>query len=186
MSYVNIPKDAGDFSLIDKKVVKSLISLPETDQYLRGLRAWVGFKQIGVNYIRPERMFGKSTNNVISNLYWAKKAIFSFSFQPLSWITLLGLVFTLFSFIAIIFQVILRLTMPDAAPEGYTTIVILILFFGGINLLALSFIGEYISKIFEETKKRPKFIRKEITLGNKKITEFQEINNFVDKRKNNN
>lgn len=185
MSYIDIPKDAGDFSLIDRKVVDNLILMPETDQYIRGLRAWVGFKQVGINYIRPDRLFGKSTNNLISNIYWAKKAIFSFSFKPLSWITLLGLIFTFFSFIAIAIQIVLRLTIPEAAPEGYTTIVILILFFGGINLLALSFIGEYISKIFEETKKRPKFIRKEIVIGKNKYSSLKEINELLVKRKSN-
>jgi glycosyltransferase involved in cell wall biosynthesis len=185
MSYIDIPKDAGDFSLIDRKVVDNLIIMPETDQYIRGLRAWVGFKQVGINYIRPDRLFGKSTNNLISNIYWAKKAIFSFSFKPLSWITLLGLIFTFFSFIAIAIQIVLKLTIPEAAPEGYTTIVILILFFGGINLLALSFIGEYISKIFEETKKRPKFIRKEIVIGKNKYSSLKEINELLSKRKSN-
>src|SRR5205085_615233 len=75
MSSITIPKDAGDFSLIDKKVVEQIIRLPEKEQFLRGLRAWVGFKQTGVDYERPERMFGVSTNNLRKNIWWAKKGI---------------------------------------------------------------------------------------------------------------
>ena len=182
MSYIKIPNDAGDFSLIDRRVVNHLIRFPETDQYIRGLRAWVGFKQIGVNYYRPERMFGKSTNNWISNIYWAKKAIFSFSFQPLAWITLIGTMLTSIAFLGIIIQVLLKFIYPDTAPQGFTTLAVLILFFGGINLLAISFVGEYISKIFEETKNRPKFIRKEILIGNKKYKTIKEINEFLNIR----
>lgn len=182
MSYTKIPNDAGDFSLIDKKVVYHLIKFPETDQYIRGLRAWLGFKQIGVNYYRPERMFGKSTNNWKSNIYWAKKAIFSFSFQPLAWITLIGVILTSISFLGIIIQIVLKLLYPETAPQGFTTLAVLILFFGGINLLAISFVGEYISKIFEETKNRPKFIRDEIQIGTKKYKTISEINKLINSR----
>ena len=87
LSYVPMPLDAGDFSMMDKKVVEQLVKLPETDQFLRGLRAWVGFKQIGVPYTRPERMFGVTTNNWRKNLAWARKAIFSFSYVPLKLLT---------------------------------------------------------------------------------------------------
>jgi hypothetical protein len=77
--------------MIDRKVVRELVNLPETEQFLRGLRAWVGFKQTGVDYVRPERMFGVSTNNWTKNIWWAKKAIFSFSFAPLELMTYAGL-----------------------------------------------------------------------------------------------
>ena len=185
MSYIKIPNDAGDFSLIDRRVVNYLIRFPETDQYIRGLRAWVGFKQIGVSYFRPERMFGKSTNNWISNIWWAKKAIFSFSFQPLAWITLIGIILTSISFLGIIIQVALKIFYPDTAPQGFTTLAVLILFFGGINLLAISFVGEYISKIFEETKNRPKFIRNEILIGTKKHRTIKEIKLLLKERNSN-
>jgi dolichol-phosphate mannosyltransferase len=105
VSYVPIPLDAGDFSMIDRKVVNQLIALPETDQFMRGLRAWVGFKQTGVDYIRPERMFGTTTNNWRKNIAWARKAIFSFSFVPLELLTYLGWSLTGLSFIAIIVQI---------------------------------------------------------------------------------
>jgi polyisoprenyl-phosphate glycosyltransferase len=161
LSYVPIPLDAGDFSMMDKKVVHELVKLPETDQFLRGLRAWVGFKQIGVPYSRPERMFGVTTNNWRKNLAWARKAIFSFSYVPLELLTYLGWTLTLVSFLAIVLQIILYFTGAPI-PHGVTTIIVLILFFGGLNMLAVSIIGEYQAKILEEVKKRPKFIRRRI------------------------
>lgn len=161
VSYVPIPLDAGDFSLMDRKVVNQLVSMPETDQFMRGLRAWVGFKQTGVDYVRPERMFGVTTNNMRKNLAWARKAIFSFSFVPLELLTYAGWSLTAFSFLAIIVQIIMYFVKPGN-PHGVTTIIVLILFFGGLNMLAISILGEYQAKILEETKRRPKFIRRNI------------------------
>jgi polyisoprenyl-phosphate glycosyltransferase len=178
LSYVKVPKDAGDFSMIDRKVVKELVQLPETEQFLRGLRAWVGFKQTGVDYVRPERMFGVSTNNWAKNIWWAKKAIFSFSFAPLEWMSYGGVIFTGLSFIGIIIQIILKFLLPDA-PTGFATVIILVLFFGGINLLGISFLGEYIAKIFEETKKRPKYIRTLVRKGTRKYNTSEEIKTFI-------
>jgi polyisoprenyl-phosphate glycosyltransferase len=161
VSYVPMPLDAGDFSLMDRKVVDELIKLPETDQFLRGLRAWVGFKQTGVDYVRPERMFGTTTNNWRKNLSWARKAIFSFSYVPLELLTYVGWTFTGLSFLAIIAQVIMYFLQPNI-PHGIPTIIVLILFFGGLQMLGISILGEYQAKIIEEIKKRPKFIRKNI------------------------
>ncbi len=161
VSYVPIPLDAGDFSLMDRKVVNELVKLPETDQFMRGLRAWVGFKQTGVDYTRPERMFGVTTNNWRKNIAWARKAIFSFSFVPLELMTYLGWSLTLLSFIAIIVQVAAYFIFRNV-PHGITTIIVLILFFGGLNMLAISVLGEYQGKILEESKRRPKFIRRNI------------------------
>jgi nucleoside-diphosphate-sugar epimerase/glycosyltransferase involved in cell wall biosynthesis len=170
VSYVPIPLDAGDFSLMDRKVVNELIKIPETDQFMRGLRAWVGFKQTGVDYIRPDRLFGVTTNNFRKNFTWARKAIFSFSFIPLELLTYLGWGLTILSFISIIIQIILYFTFPGN-PHGITSIIVLILFFGGIQMLGLSILGEYQAKILEETKRRPKFIRKNI-FKKKSINEF--------------
>lgn len=157
LSYIKIPHDAGDFSLMDRKVVNAINALPENDRFIRGLRAWVGFKQIGVEYVRPERMFGKTTNNFFKNINWAKKGIFSFSFLPLEFISYLSYLIILFTFFATVFYFFYYFINPQS-PKGITTIIILILFLGGIQLLFLSFISEYISKILQETKKRPKYI----------------------------
>ena len=178
MSYIKIPLDAGDFSLIDRKVVKELVKLTETEQFLRGLRAWVGFNQTGIPYHRPERMFGKSTNNWRGNIAWARKAIFSFSFLPLEFMSYLGVFLTGISFIAIIAQIILRLILPEV-PQGFTTVIVLILFFGGVQILSISIIVEYISKIFEETKNRPKFIRTSIRKGKVFYNTAEKIKTYI-------
>ncbi len=84
-SYIQIPHDAGDFSLIDRRVMEAMLRFPERDLFLRGVRAYAGFRQIGVDYVRPERMFGHTTNNLWKNLGWAKKGILSFSYVPLGY-----------------------------------------------------------------------------------------------------
>src|SRR3989338_3130096 len=161
MSYIKIPLDAGDFSLIDNKVVQILKTFPERDRFLRGLRAWVGFKQMGIPYMRPERMFGKTTNNLLKNINWATKGIFSFSYVPLQIMTMVSFVVFFIALAAIILQIILRILLPNT-PQGSTTILISVLFIGAIQLLGISVLGEYISKIFEEVKRRPKYIVKNI------------------------
>jgi len=158
VAYVPIPLDAGDFSLLDRRVVDTLKSLPENNRFLRGLRAWVGYRQIGVPYTRPERMFGRTTNSFLKNLAWAQKAIFSFSYMPLEIINWLALVIVLLALLGIVAQFALRLLFPTIAPSGFTTLIILILFMGGIQLLCLSIIGSYLSHIYDEVKRRPPFL----------------------------
>ncbi|RDB06461.1 NAD-dependent epimerase/dehydratase family protein [Runella aurantiaca] len=183
LSYIPIPRDAGDFSMIDRKVVKELVALPETEQFLRGLRAWVGFKQTGVDYVRPERMFGVSTNNWRKNIWWAKKAIFSFSFAPLELMSYAGFSLTACSILGIFYQILAKYFFAPDTPQGFTTVIILITLFGGLTMLGISFLGEYISKIFEETKKRPKFIRTKIQKGEKTFRTSDEIMTLVKQRK---
>ncbi len=180
MSSINIPQDAGDFSMIDKKVVEHLIELPEKEQFLRGLRAWVGFKQTGVDYVRPERMFGTTTNNLAKNIWWAKKGIFSFSYLPLEIMSYAGLFLTFTSFLAIVIQVISKIVNPNI-PHGVPTIIILVLFFGGVQLLAISIIGEYLSKVLDETKARPKFIRDKVIMKGRSIESNSELKNILNK-----
>ena len=178
---IPIPLDAGDFSMIDRKVVNEMLLLPESDQFLRGLRAWVGFKQIGVDYIRPERMFGVSTNNLRKNFWWARKAIFSFSFVPIETLIYLGLATTASSFLGLLWQVFSKFYFPGT-PQGVSTIIVLVLFFGGVQLLAVSVIGEYVGKIVEECKNRPKFIRRSIRNGLEYLDSSEQIKRFVAKR----
>ena len=139
----------------------SINSLKESDRFIRGLRAWTGFKQIGVPYNRPERQFGVSTNNLFKNIQWAKKGIFSFSHLPLEIMSLISYLISLLSSIALIIYIILYF-LKDEAPRGITTLIVLVLFLGGIQLLSLSILSEYISKILDETKKRPYSIIKKI------------------------
>lgn len=158
-SYVKIPLDAGDFSLMDKRVVSWLLSCPERDLFVRGLRAYVGFKQSGVDYVRPERMFGVTTNSFLKNIDWAKKGIFSFSNTPLTILTASGVIALAVSTIAAIIIALLRIFYPDIAPKGITTVLIVILMFGSFNLFAIGLVGEYVAKIMLEVKGRPRLIR---------------------------
>jgi nucleoside-diphosphate-sugar epimerase/glycosyltransferase involved in cell wall biosynthesis len=158
-SYVKIPLDAGDFSLMDRRVVGWLLNCPERDLFVRGLRAYVGFKQTGVNYVRPERMFGVTTNSFLKNIDWAKKGIFSFSNTPLTMLTTVGVVALVLSTLVAIVVGLLRLFMPDIAPRGVTTLLISILMFGSFNLFAIGLVGEYVAKIMAEVKGRPRLIR---------------------------
>ncbi len=171
MSYVQMPLDAGDFSLIDRKVVDVLKQFPERDRFLRGLRAWVGFKQTGIPYIRPERMFGKTTNNFLKNFQWATKGILSFSYVPLQLMTLLSLLVFFIALLGMVVQTILRFLIPNT-PVGITTVLIVILFIGAIQLLGISILGEYIGKIFEEVKQRPKYVVKSTFRSSKSIRKF--------------
>ena len=161
LSYVSMPLDAGEFSLMDRRVVERINALPERDRLLRGLRAWVGFRQTGVEYVRPERYAGPSTNSFFRNLRWAKKAIFSFSYVPLEWVSLLAGCTVLLSCIGILFYIITFFYYPDV-PRGLTTIFLLALFLGSIQLFCMSIIAEYVGRIFEETKQRPRYITREI------------------------
>jgi glycosyltransferase involved in cell wall biosynthesis len=162
LSTTPMPHDAGDFSLIDKKVVYWILKCNERDMFIRGLRSYVGFKQTGVPYHRPERMFGKSSNNFFKNIGWAKKGIFSFSRKPLDMLTTFGFVSVIFTIVLALIEIALHLIFPEVAPKGFTTVILMIMFFGSFNILAISVVGEYIAKIFEEVKQRPSFIRKNL------------------------
>ena len=170
-SYINIPLNAGDFSLMDRRVVGWLLNCPERDLFMRGLRAYVGFKQTGVDYVRPERMFGQSTNSLIKNIDWAKKGIFSFSNTPLTILTTVGVISLGLSTLTAIISALLRLFVPEIAPRGITTLLITILMFGSLNLFAIGLIGEYIAKIMAEVKGRPRLIRSAL-IRNGKTTEL--------------
>jgi len=172
-SYVPIPLDAGDFSLIDRRVVNALNRLPENNRFVRGLRAWVGYKQTGVPYVRPERMFGRTTNSLLKNLGWARKAILSFSYAPLDLITWLALATVGFSFVAIVLQIISRMFFPDLAPRGFTTLFVFFVFLGGIQLLCLSIIGSYLAHIYDEVKRRPPYIVESILNAPEKTKQEQ-------------
>lgn len=162
-SYVAMPLDAGDFSLMDRKVVNALNALPETDRLIRGLRAWVGFRQVGVPYRRPARKHGRSTNSLLRNFGWARKAIISYSHAPLEMITLLAVLTGIAAFLGIFWQIGLRILQPDLVPAGLTTVIVLMLLFAAIQLLCLAIVGSYLAHIYDEMKRRPPYIVSSIT-----------------------
>ena len=167
MAYLDIPLDAGDFSLVDRKVIDHITQFNERDFYLRGIRAYAGFRQVGLEYVREKRKEGKSNANWGSNFRWAKTLIVNFSFKPLEWISKLAFLVMLFAFVMIIVYLLAYFLYPEMSPRGVPTIVMLILFLGGIQLFALSIIAEYLAKIFVEVKGRPRYIVKEILNDNK-------------------
>jgi dolichol-phosphate mannosyltransferase len=179
LSEVEIPVDAGDFSLIDRRAVEYLLRFRERDLFVRGLRAWIGFRQVGVPYVRPERMFGRSTNNFIKNIWWAKKGIFSFSLKPLYYIQGFGFAIFAVSITLALFYLFYYLLHPLARVPGITTIILLVLGLSGVQLLSLSILGDYIGKVLEETKARPRFIRSKIIRGADIVSSEAEIESLV-------
>jgi len=182
LSDVNVPVDAGDFSLINRKAVNHLLKFREKDIFLRGLRAWIGFKQTGVPYERPERLFGKSTNNFSKNIWWAKKGIFSFSSKPLYYIQSMSIFFFIATLCLAAYYLIDFFINPPQNAAGITTIILLILGIGSIQLFSTSILGDYIGKITEEVKDRPKFIRSKLIIGGKSIDEESDVQSYIESK----
>ena len=158
LAYVSVPLDAGDFGLIDRRVVEALNALPESQRFMRGLRAWVGFRQVGVPYVRPERTFGVTTNSMLKNLGWARRAIISFSYVPLDLMMWLALVTVALAGSGLVAQVVLHFADPSLAPKGFTTVIVVILFVSGVQLLCTSIVASYLAHMYEEAKQRPSYI----------------------------
>lgn len=156
LSYLDIPLDAGDTCLIDRKIVTIITSLPEKDLYIRGLRTWAGFRQTGVEYIREDRAGGISSNSFFANFSWVKKAIVNFSFKPLEYISRLAVIAVCATMAAA--GLYLYWHFKYGAPRGFSTLLMTMFIFGTIQLLALSVIGEYLIRIFQEVKARPPYI----------------------------
>jgi polyisoprenyl-phosphate glycosyltransferase len=160
LSYVRIPLDAGDYSLMDRKIVDLIKDMPEHNKYFTGLRAWVGFKQTGIEYNREERRAGNTKFSLIEYFRWALQSIFSFSYKPLEVISYLAILVFLLSFLGIFIYILDFFFYPNN-PRGFITLILVILFLGGVQLLCLSIIGQYLANIFEEVKNRPKYIVKD-------------------------
>jgi polyisoprenyl-phosphate glycosyltransferase len=156
LSYIEVPRDAGDFSLMDRRVVDAVNRLDERDRFLRGLRAWVGFRQIGVPYERPERMFGVTTNNLRKNIAWARKGIFSFSFVPLEIIFYLALGVSALTGLMVLLYAVVYLFA--GAPTGFMTLLTIVLLMGSLQFLCLAVIGDYVGRVLEEVKSRPHYL----------------------------
>ena len=166
-SYIKIPLDAGDFSIIDRKVIDILKIMPERNRYIRGLRAWVGYNAIGIPYTREERYKGFTTNSFYNNIEWALFAIFSFSYVPLRFITLLALCTLIGIFLLTGLSTILFFLAPGIAPRGFQSLFLAIFGLGAIQLLCFSIISEYMIIMFEEIKGRPKYIIDHVLNGTK-------------------
>jgi dolichol-phosphate mannosyltransferase len=154
-----VPVDAGDFSLIDRESVNEILNFKEFDIFLRAIRAYIGGKQIGVPYFRPERMFGKSTNNFLKNIGWATKGILSVSRVPLTLVSFIGAVLFLIGLItSIVFLFLFSLGRVEIGSEIIILAIILNISIGLISLVSIAAIGEYVGRILEETKHRPRYL----------------------------
>jgi glycosyltransferase involved in cell wall biosynthesis len=154
-----VPVDAGDFSLIDRESVNEILNFKEFDIFLRAIRAYIGGKQIGVPYFRPERMFGKSTNNFFKNIGWATKGILNVSRVPLTLISFVGAVlFFVGLIISTVFLFLYTLGVVEIGLEIIVLAIILNISLGLISLVSIAAIGEYVGRILEETKNRPRYL----------------------------
>jgi dolichol-phosphate mannosyltransferase len=159
LSETRLPLDAGDFGLISRRVVEQLRRMPEHHRYLRGLRSWVGFRQVGVPIERAERQAGRSKYSMLELLRLASDGIFAFSIVPLRAATLLGALAIFVSGLFAVYSLSVRLFTGTAhAPRGFTALVVLITFLSGVLLFFLGIIGEYVGRIYEEIKARPIYI----------------------------
>jgi len=154
---VDIPLDTGDFRLMDRKVVSVMVQMREKHRFMRGMSAWVGFKQTGVNYKRKPRYAGETKYPFKKMLQFAMNAITSFSYFPLQLATLIGFVAAGLSVLAIPVVAILRL-ITGTTLLGQATTLIIVLFLGGVQLISLGIIGEYIGRIYDEAKDRPLYV----------------------------
>ena len=158
LSDVEIPKDTGDFRLVDRKVVDVINSLPEHNKFLRGLFSWVGFKQTPFEYERKERFAGKTKYPLKKMLKLAKDGIFSFSTKPLKIVGTMGIISIAISIIILIYAILSYIFDWNNLTAGWTSLMVTMTFLSGMILISLWMIGEYIGRIYDETKRRPQYI----------------------------
>ena len=169
LSSVAIPMNTGDFRLMYRRVVNVLASMPEQDRFVRGMVAWVGFKQCALPYKRVERFAGVSKYPLRKMIRFALDGILSFSTKPLQVAVGFGFVCAAFSVFGILYALFLRL-FTNIWVEGWTALMIAVLFVGGVQLICLGILGEYVGRIYNEAKRRPLYVVK-LKVG------FDEINN---------
>lgn len=160
LSDVEIPKDTGDFRLVDKKVVDVINSMPEHNKFLRGLFSWVGFEQKALEYERQERIAGKTKYPLKRMLKLASDGIISFSTKPLKIVGGLGILAIILSFMILLYAILSFVFKWNNLTSGWTSIMVTVTFFSGTILVSLWMMGEYIARIYDENKGRPQYIIK--------------------------
>lgn len=165
---IDMPVDSGDFSLLSRRVVDVINSMPEESRYLRGMRSWIGFTQIGYKYNRPDRKAGNTQYSIKQLFKLAMNGIFNFSEFPIKFISFLGFSTIFISVIYFVITLIKKFTI-GYVPDGFTAIIFLIILFGGVQLISIGIIGEYLLRVFFQVKKRPLFIIKELIIDKKEV-----------------
>ena len=153
---LNLAVESGDFRLMDRRALDALLKMPERNRFLRGMTVWIGFSQIAVPFVRQERHAGVTKYPLRKMLRFSFDAITSFSSTPLQWATFLGFVFSMAAFLAIPLTVVAR--YANIFERGVPTTIIIVLLLGGIQLITLGIIGEYIGRIYDEVKHRPLYV----------------------------
>ncbi|MGH9521931.1 MAG: glycosyltransferase family 2 protein [Terriglobales bacterium] len=154
VSEVPIPLDTGDFRLMDRRVVNAVLSMPERDRFLRGMVAWAGFRQTPLPYAREPRSAGQSKYPLRKMLHFAGDGILSFSLTPLKFATILGFVASALAMLGIVYALVVRFETHSWVP-GWASIFLAVLFMGGVQLICLGILGEYLGRIYGESKRRP-------------------------------
>ncbi len=156
LSSVQLPLDAGDFGLMSRRVIEEIRKMPEQHRYIRGLRTWVGFRQIGIPVERSVRHAGQTKYSPLKLLKLASDGIFAFSIVPLRAAAVLGAGAMGLSFLFALYSLYAKFRLHS--PQGFTALILAMTFFSGIILFFLGIIGEYVGRIFEETKGRPHYV----------------------------
>lgn len=172
LSEIEIPLDVGDFRLLDRKVVDALLAMPERDRFLRGMVSWIGFKQVAVIYDRAARSAGQSKYPLMKMLRFAVDSVISFSFVPLRLAIWVGFGAIAASFAGIVYALVIRLYTTDWV-RGWTSIFTAVLFLGGVQLITLGIVGEYVGRIYAEVKLRPLYVVRE-RLGFASVADISE------------
>jgi polyisoprenyl-phosphate glycosyltransferase len=167
LSYVKIESGTADFRLIDKKVLEQLRKLNEQNLFIRGVIPWIGFKQYTLDYSPGERKFGKTKYSVKKMFSLAITGITSFSIKPLRISIIFGLILSVIAIAYMMYALYIGL-FTEKAIEGWTSVIVSVLFIGGLQLLMLGIIGEYLGKLFIENKKRPNYIIDQMKMSNEK------------------
>lgn len=161
ISDVDVPLDVGDFRLVDKRALDAFRSMRERNRYVRGMFGWIGFKQIGVSYVRPGRFAGTTKWPLSKLVRLAFDGIISFSTAPLRLVLQIGFLVSIFSFVAGIAAIVIKLSGMYAI-SGWASITVLMSFIGGVQLTVLGVVGEYVGRIYDEVKQRPLYLVREL------------------------
>jgi polyisoprenyl-phosphate glycosyltransferase len=181
LSSTNLPLDAGDFGLMSRRVINEIGRMPERNRYLRGLRTWVGFRQIGVCVERDARFAGETKYSPIRLLKLASDGIFAFSIVPLRAAAALGAVAMLVSILYSLYAVYVKFWR--GTPQGFTSLIVAITFLSGVNLFFLGIIGEYVGRIYEEAKGRPHYVVRKLIASGGIDSSQEDGHGFADKTK---
>jgi polyisoprenyl-phosphate glycosyltransferase len=163
---IEIPLDAGDFCIMDRRVVDLLVGMPERNRFVRGIRSWIGLDQVGLAYERQARHAGKPKFTFTRLVYLALDGLVSFSYVPLRLITMLGFAVSLMSIVLAIFYAVKKLTV-GLNPPGFATLTVAVFFLAGMQLMTIGVIGEYVGRIFEEVKRRPLYVVRQVVTHRK-------------------